>query len=102
MTYILVTRDPAVKEAFLSPEAFLPSDTLKAFEKWEDALKETAGADMMFVELVATLDEPNKIAGYERFAEAKMADEALSAVPLVLLILNNSHISPTGVSPVFG
>lgn len=85
MTYILVTRDPEVREAFLSPEAFLPSDTLKTFESWQDALKETAGADMMFVQLVATLDEPHKIGGYERFAEAKMADEALSAVPLVLI-----------------
>lgn len=85
MTYILVTRNPEIRQAFLSPEAFLPSDVLKPFENWSDALAATAGADMMFVELVSTLDEPHKIGGYEKFAEAKMADEALSSVPLVLI-----------------
>lgn len=85
MTYILVTRNPDIREAFLSPEAFLPSDVLKPFEDWRDALEEAKGADMMFVDLVSTLVEPNKIAGYEEFAEGKMADEALLAVPLVLI-----------------
>lgn len=85
MTYILVTRNADIKQAFLSPEAFLPSDVLKPFDSWEDALKETAGADMMFVDLVSTLIEPHKIEGYERFAEAKMAEPALNEVPLVLI-----------------
>jgi hypothetical protein len=85
MTYILVTRNPEIKDAFLSPEAFLPSDTLKPFEDWQDALKETGGADMMFVDLISTLLEPNKIEGYEQFAEAKMADPAANEVPLVLI-----------------
>lgn len=80
-----MTRDPDIREAFLSPEAFLPSDVLKPFEAWDEALKETAGADMMFVDLVSTLLEPNKIEGYERFAEAKMAEAELLAVPLVLI-----------------
>lgn len=85
MTYILVTKNPDIKEAFLSPEAFLPSDQLKTFEDWREALKETAEADMIFVDLVSTLEEPHKIAGYENFAEAKLADEALRAVPMVLI-----------------
>lgn len=85
MTYILVTKNSEIRDAFLSPEAFLPSDTLKPFDDWQTALTETAGADMIFVDLVSTLTEPNKISGYEEFAEARMANPDLMAVPLVLI-----------------
>lgn len=85
MTYLLVTKDPFAEDSFLSPEAFLPSDRLMVFNEWKDALESCEGADLMFVDLVATLDEPNKIGGYERFAEAKMSHPVASDVPLVLI-----------------
>lgn len=40
---------------------------------------------MMFVDLVATLNEPHKIAGYEQFAMAKMMHPSASKIPLVLI-----------------
>jgi hypothetical protein len=85
MTYLLITKDPFTEDSFLSPEAFLPSDRLMVFGKWEDALDACAGVDLMFVELTATLDEPFKIAGYERFARAKMGHPIAADVPLVLV-----------------
>lgn len=42
-------------------------------------------ADLMFVDLLATLREPHKIEGYEEFAMGKMAHETARDVPLVLI-----------------
>lgn len=40
---------------------------------------------MLFVDLLATLLEPHKIAGYEAFAYAKMEHALAKDVPLVLI-----------------
>jgi len=83
MNFILVTRDPAVVEA--TNGAFQQEDTLQVFEEWGPALDACESADMLFVDLVATLEQPHRIAGYEKFAHAKMAHEHASTVPLVII-----------------
>jgi hypothetical protein len=80
---LLVTRDPEVVAA--TKGAFQPDDVLEVYSKWEEALETAAGADLMFVDLLATLRTPNRIAGYERFAAAKMEHPSASDVPLVLI-----------------
>ncbi len=82
MRFVLITKD-----------AELASEARKGFEpyacdvyaEWAEALDASEGADLIFVDLLATLTEPNKIAGYERFAQAKMAHPVASVVPLVLI-----------------
>jgi len=83
MKFVLITQDPEVESA--AREGFHPSDETRSFNDWREALEDSAGADLMFVDLVATLDEPHKIAGYEKFAEAKMDHPTAQGVPLVLI-----------------
>jgi hypothetical protein len=83
MKLVLVTRDPEVMSAAV--KAFAGNGRLDVFERWPDALDACAGAHMMFVDLLATLDEPHKIAGYEKFAEAKMRHDVAKATPLVMI-----------------
>jgi hypothetical protein len=83
MKFILITDDSAmVAEA---KEGFHPADEFMPFGKWEEALANAEGADLMFVDLLSTLEEPNKIAGYEKFAHAKMEHPIASSIPLVLI-----------------
>ena len=82
MRFVLITRD-----ADLAAEArkgFEPY-ACDVFDDWHPALDAAEGADLMFVDLIATLTEPHKIAGYERFAQAKMTHPLASPVPLVLI-----------------
>lgn len=83
MRFIVVTKDEKMAEA--AREGFHPSDELEIFDDWQSALDAGAGADLMIVDQLATLDEPNKIAGYERFAEAKMAHSEAAKIPLALI-----------------
>ena len=83
MRFLLVTRDDEIADA--AKTAFDRSDTLEVFSDWKLALESAEGADMMFIDLLATLEEPHKIAGYERFAHAKMAHTHAASVPLVLI-----------------
>jgi hypothetical protein len=83
MKYVLLTKDPEVLAA--REKAFYPDDEVSVFEEWGPALTAAAEADMMFVDLIATLSDPHKIAGYEAFAEAKMSHPQASKVPLVLI-----------------
>jgi len=69
----------------LAREGLHPADELLTYEKWQEGLEACGGADMLFVDLLATLNEPGKIAGYEAFAMAKMNHSAGAAVPLVLI-----------------
>lgn len=82
MKFVLITKDMEVEIA--AKEGFSPYECV-AYTDWREALEQTVGADMIFVDLLATLDEPNKIAGYERFAEAKMSHPQANGVPLVLI-----------------
>ncbi len=83
MKFVLLTKDnDMVNEA---KEGFHPSDTFESYADWEAALNASGDADLIFVDLLATLEEPHKIAGYERFAQAKMAHSSAGKTPLVLI-----------------
>ncbi|MBS1700044.1 MAG: hypothetical protein JST12_00145 [Armatimonadetes bacterium] len=83
MKFVLITKDQDMQNE--AKEGFHPSDTFEAFSEWEPALDAAADADLIFVDLLATLDEPHKIAGYEKFAHAKMDHAQAKAIPLVLI-----------------
>jgi hypothetical protein len=83
MKFVLITREEAIVEA--ARLAFPPSDVLAVFADWAPALDACEGADLLFVDLVATLETPHRIAGYEKFAQAKMSHAVASTVPLVLI-----------------
>lgn len=83
MKFVLITKDQEmISEA---QQGFHPSDTFEHYSEWSEALDKSEGADLMFVDLLATLTEPNKISGYEAFAEAKMSHEVAKGIPLVLI-----------------
>lgn len=85
MRYVLLSHDQDIIDAFNSPEAFLPSDELLVVDNKESLIEACDGADLIFVDLIASLDEPNKIAGYERLYEMKSANPRAASVPLVLI-----------------
>ncbi|MBV6459752.1 MAG: hypothetical protein HONBIEJF_02905 [Fimbriimonadaceae bacterium] len=61
------------------------SDDLVICGSWQAALDACENADMIFVDMLATLEEPHKVGGYEKFANAKMDHPAAKSVPLVLI-----------------
>lgn len=83
MKFVVITKDPELEAC--AREGFHPSDECLVYPEWKPALDQSDGADMMFVDLVATLHEPHKIAGYEQFAQAKMAHPLAAEIPLVLI-----------------
>jgi hypothetical protein len=83
MKFLLVTTDPEVEQA--AREGFHPADTFESYRTWQEALNHVEGVDLMFVDLLSTLHEPHKIAGYEEFAIAKMGHEVAKEVPLVVI-----------------
>lgn len=80
---VLLTRDASIREA--TKGAFQPEDELIVTSDWAEALDACTGAELLFVDLLATLDTPHRIQGYERFAQAKMEHEVARDVPLVLI-----------------
>lgn len=83
MKFVLVTKDPEVLTA--TEGAFQPDDTLAVFAEWPEALDASEGVDILFVDMIATLEAPHKVSGYEKFAQAKMAHTKAQVVPLVLI-----------------
>ena len=83
MKFLLITKDSEVEEA--ARRGFHPSDELTTYSDWEEALDGAEGTDLIFVDLLATLREPHRIAGYEEFGLAKMAHKQAKDVPLVLI-----------------
>jgi hypothetical protein len=83
MKFILITKDPEVEAA--AREGFHPSDECLVFGDWIEALDAAEGTDIMFLDLLATLTEEHKIAGYERFAMSKMTHPGARHIPLVLI-----------------
>lgn len=83
MKFVLLTADESLIAE--SNGAFQPEDETVIFSDWSAALDACENADLIFVDLLATLEEPHKIAGYERFAEAKMTHPVASNTPLVLI-----------------
>jgi len=82
MKFLLITQDSDVVSA--AQEGFAPYEC-HSYGDWHRALDESEGVDMVFVDLLATLEEPNKIAGYEKFAETKMGHPVAGGIPLVLI-----------------
>lgn len=83
MKFVLLTEDAELVEA--AAAGFHPSDNFVTHSDIAQALEACAGADLLFVDLLATLEEPHKIAGYEKFAETKMDHEKAKGVPVVLI-----------------
>jgi len=83
MNFVIITKDPGVASA--AREGFHPTDECHVVENWVEALDMAADADLLFVDLVATLTEPHKISGYEDFAVAKMNHARAKGTPLVLI-----------------
>lgn len=83
MKFVLITKDADLVSN--TEGAFQPTDELHVFETWQPGLEACNGADILFVDLLATLEKPHKIAGYEHFAEAKMDHPLAAGVPLVLI-----------------
>lgn len=52
--------------------------------EWLRAIEKSAHADLMIVDLLATLNPPHRISGYVKFAEAKMKSAAVQT-PIVLI-----------------
>lgn len=83
MKFVLITKDAELEAA--AREGFHPSDQCEVFGDWATALEKSEGTDLLFVDLISTLEEPHKIAGYEAFAMAKMGHPVAATVPLVLI-----------------
>ena len=83
MKFVLITKEKRLADE--AKKGIHPDDKLEVFSRWDEALDACKGADLLFVDMVATLEKPHKIAGYERFGEAKMAHKHASVVPLVLI-----------------
>jgi len=83
MKFVLITKDENLVDE--ARKGFHPDDELNTFEAWEEGLDACEGIDLLFVELVATLETPHKISGYEKFGEAKQAHGTAATVPLVLV-----------------
>jgi hypothetical protein len=83
MKFVILSRDPVIVTE--AGKAFQPDDQVVICSEWPAALEACSQADMIFVDLIATLATPGLIAGYEEFAEAKMAHSVASKTPLVLI-----------------
>lgn len=83
MKFVVITRDAEVEEA--AKKGLHPDDEILIFQDWEVALDASAGTDLLFVDLIATLHEPHKIEGYEEFAMAKMRHPVAKDTKLALI-----------------
>jgi len=83
MKFVVITKDPGVAEA--AREGFHPSDECYVTNDWIEGLNISGDADLLFVDLLATLKEPHLIAGYEEFAMSKMSHSTTKDTPLVLI-----------------
>ncbi len=83
MKFVLLTHEKEMANS--AREGFHPSDTFEIFASIDSALDACADADLLFVDLLTTLDEPHKIGGYEVFAQLKMAHSVAADTPLVLI-----------------
>jgi hypothetical protein len=81
--FVLITKEKKVADE--ARKGFHPEDKLEVFADWRDALDACKGADLLFVDMIATLEKPHKIAGYEAFGAAKMAHKQAKTVPVVLI-----------------
>lgn len=83
MKLVFITKDPTIIET--AKVAFRLDEELFFYEDWQLALDHCKNAELLFVDLEATLEEPHKIAGYERFAMEKMRHPIAKSVKVVLI-----------------
>ncbi len=83
MKYVILTHDEEIRSE--AGRAFQSDDEVIITDQVDVALDACEGAEMIFVDLIATLKEPHKIAGYEEFALAKMGHPVAKGTPLVLI-----------------
>ncbi|MES1227780.1 MAG: hypothetical protein ABUL72_03860 [Armatimonadota bacterium] len=83
MKYVFLSHDPEVLAA--RQNAFWPEDEVVTVDNWQEELDACEGAELVIVDMIATLREKGKIAGYEEFAEAKMAHPIAVKTPLILI-----------------
>jgi len=83
MRFIIISQDTEIFEA--AKKGFHPSDRVDIYENWVQALDESEGVDLIFVDILSTLIEAHKIDGYEEFAHAKMQHPVADVIPLVLI-----------------
>lgn len=83
MKFVLITDDKEMAKT--AKKGFQSDDKTLVYARWSDALDACKGADLLFVDLLSTLEEPHKIAGYENFGMAKMAHPVAKDVPVVLI-----------------
>lgn len=89
MKFVLITKDHELEAA--AKQGFHPSDECITYSDWSLALENCEDADLLFVDLLATLTEPHKIAGYEAFALAKMNHERARQAKVVLISPDPSY-----------
>jgi hypothetical protein len=83
MKFVLVTKEQEIVSA--AQKAYGTHYQLSVYEDWIQALESCSDADALVVDLLATLEKPNKIDGYEKFALAKMAHDSAKTVPLIVI-----------------
>ncbi len=83
MKFIVITQDREIEDS--ARKGLHPEDTTEFFSDWQLALDGCEGTDLLFVDMLATLEDPNKIAGYENFALAKMRHAKAKDVKVVLI-----------------
>ncbi|HRJ26882.1 MAG TPA: hypothetical protein PLO61_05170 [Fimbriimonadaceae bacterium] len=83
MKIVFITQDPEVRA--VAERSFPATEELHFFENWSQGLEACQGATLLYVDQEATLESPHKIAGYERFAEAKMGHPVAGPVKVVLI-----------------
>jgi len=83
MKFVVITKDPDVADA--ARQGFHPTDECQVSDDWSRALDLAEDADLLFVDMLATLSEPHRIAGYEEFANSKMNHPRARRTPLVLI-----------------
>jgi len=89
MKFVLISKDEEIIES--AQEAYGTHYSLTVYKNWSLALAECKGADLMFVDIVATINEPGKIQGYEDFAAAKLSNETSNPIPLVAIALPTDY-----------
>lgn len=83
MKIILITKDAELEE--IAKNSLAVSDSLSSYSDFNRALDAADGADLMILDMVASLEVPHKVAGYEKFARAKMTHDLARTVPLILI-----------------
>lgn len=80
---MLISKNPQlIAEA---KSAYKLTDVLIVEANWRKALESCKGVELLIVDLLSTLNEPHKIAGYEEFALEKMNHPVAGKTPLVLI-----------------